>query len=232
MGFFLVFTNSCKKDDSSNNPTSGETGTVTDIEGNVYKTIKIGTQIWMVENLKTSKYRNGDLITIVTDEIEWRTISTEACCTYNNNVALGNKYGKLYNWYAVNDSRIIAPLGWHIPTVTEWSTLEKYITANLGTSGSVAKALASKTDWASASEKNAIGNDLSINNSSGFTALPGGLRSNDGKFRNIGVSSFWWHSTEYNASSGWSLWLGNDASNMDNSDAPKEDGFYIRCVKD
>ena len=110
-----MLTGSYKKD-SNNDPEQSQSETVKDIDGNVYHTVTIGTQIWMVENLKTTKYRNGDGIPNVTDNTQWGNLTTWAYCNYNNDAANGTKYGKLYNWYAVNDSRNIAPTGWHVPT--------------------------------------------------------------------------------------------------------------------
>ena len=105
----LILASSCKKKEENN---QFETGTVTDIEGNVYKTVKIGTQWWMAENLNTTKYRNGDPISNVYDGGAWHSLTTGAYCNYNNDVNIASTYGRLYNWYAVTDSRNIAPPGW------------------------------------------------------------------------------------------------------------------------
>lgn len=234
MGVLVMLANSCKKDDNNNTPDNP----VKDIDGNVYQTFTIGTQVWMVENLKTTKYRNGDPIPNVTDDTEWSNLTTGAQCNYNNDAAIGNTYyGKLYNWYAVSDGRNIAPTGWHVPSDAEWTTLENYVAANLGTSGSVAKALASKTDWASSTDAGAVGNDLTKNNTSGFSALPGGYRYYDGDFLGIGGYGFWWTSSEYDAVSAWGRYLSYYDPEVDRYDSVVYDddkgaGISVRCVRD
>lgn len=223
-----MLANSCKKDDNNNTPDN----TVKDIDGNVYQTVTIGTQVWMVENLKTTKYRNGDPIPNVTDDTEWSNLTTGAQCNYNNDAAIGNKYGKLYNWYAVSDGRNIAPTGWHVSSDAEWTTLENYVAANLGTSGSVAKALASKTDWASSTDAGAVGNDLTKNNTSGFSALPGGYRYDDGIFYYIGYYGIWWTSTESDTNYAWNRSLNYYGPGVDRYYNYKEFGCSVRCVRD
>ena len=107
--FALLLLSSCKKSDDSNNPTLSST--IKDIDGNTYTTVTIGTQIWMVENLKTTKFRDGSPIPNITDNTQWGNLSTAAYCNYNNDEATGTKYGKLYNWYSINDNRKITPTG-------------------------------------------------------------------------------------------------------------------------
>ena len=131
---------------------------------------------------------------------------------YNGNEGNVSKYGRLYTWYAVSDSRSIAPTGWHVPTDAEWTILEEYVAANLGTSGSEAKTLASTTDWASSTAAGAIGNDLTKNNSSGFAGLPGGYRNEIslpglGSFFNIGSYGYWWSSSESDTYYAWIRYL-------------------------
>lgn len=226
----MILATSCKKDNNTDDPT--QSGTVKDIDGNVYTTVTIGTQVWMVENLKVTKYRNGDPIPNVTDDIKWNNLTTGAQCNYMNDIAIGNKYGKLYNWYAVNDSRNLAPIGWHVPSDAEWTTLEIYISASLGTSGSIAKAMATKTDWLSSNIEGAIGNDLTKNDSSGFSALPAGNRGES--FHNIGIYNGWWCSTEYNADTTYALALGMNfrSSEVWRDNLLKGAGYSVRCIKD
>lgn len=219
---FLLAT-SCSKDDDNNSK-----NTLEDIDGNVYHTITIGTQVWMVENLKTTKYRNGDLIPNITDATEWSNLSNGAYCDYNNMPSNSNTYGKLYNWYAVNDNRNIAPTGWHVPTDSEWATLYDYLAANSGTSGSIAKAIASKNNWVSSTEEGTVGNNLSINNSSGFTALPGGYRYIDGKFYEVGENCKFWSCTEYATLYAYS----RDIEYYGSFHSTKVDGLSIRCLRD
>ncbi len=237
IGLLLIFINSCKKSENSSpgNPTNGKTtaifntsktyGSMTDQDGNVYKTIKIGTQTWMAENLRTTKYRNSEVIPKVTDNTAWSVLSTGAYCNYknsSNNDTIAT-YGRLYNWYSVVDTRNIAPTGWHVPTDADWTTLITYLGGE-GIAGGTLKELG-LTHWIS---PNAL-----ADNTSGFTALPGGCRNNDGTFSYIGQDGDWWSSTEYGTSSAWG-W--NVPFNNSNSSAlPKVDkvfGFSVRCLQD
>jgi uncharacterized protein (TIGR02145 family) len=235
VGVFLMLANSCKKSDDTNDPTQDGT-TVTDIDGNGYHTVTIGTQVWMVENLKTTKYRNGDAIPNVTDGTAWSKLTTGAYCNYNNVITNGNKYGKLYNWFAVNDSRNIAPHGWHVPSETEWEMLYEYVFANPGTSGNVAKALAAKSDWVASAEVGSIGNDLTKNNSSGFTALPGSLRGGLGPFGGGGIGGVanWWSSSQgKNSQCGLAYVMFYSYSDVNvYDDYAKSNGYSVRCIKD
>jgi uncharacterized protein (TIGR02145 family) len=145
---------------------------------------------------------------------------------------LGSKYGRLYNWFAVSDIHKIAPEGWHVATDDEWKALEYFVAVNPGTSGSVSKALAGITDWISSAEPDAIGNDITKNNSSGFSALPGGNRTIDGEFGFIGYSCGWWTSTESSTYNAWGRTLVYDNYRMERGNYGMKDGFSVRCVKD
>jgi len=227
---FLIFATYCglKAQDGNNKSKSGST--VTDIDGNVYHTVTIGTQVWMVENLKTTTYRNGV------------GISKYYYYDYNDNKSLGEKFGKLYTWHVVNDNQNIAPIGWHVPTDDEWTKLLTYIRTRslsliLHTSHSVGKDLAGQTDWNLSTDINGIGNDLSKNNFSGFTALPGGnyhMESN-GKitFSGIGEEGNYWSSNENGKYFG-SMWLiSYDSSLVLKYRKSKGDnGCSVRCIKD
>lgn len=203
--------------------------TVKDIDGNVYHTVKIGTQTWMVENLKTTKYRDGTSIPNITDNDFWVGLTTGAYCNYNNDAEYVAKYGRLYNWYAVQTG-ILAPAGWHVATDAEWTTLENYMKTNMGNLGSVGNALASKTDWNSSPITEAIGNDLTKNNNSGFTAMPGGCRYING-FLFAGENGEWWSSTETNTSYAWYRDLDTNLSDMSRSNSYKYGGNSVRCVR-
>ena len=200
------------------------TNTVTDIDGNVYHTVTIGTQTWMVENLKTTRYRNGDPIT------EHRA--------YNNDANNAAKYGRLYTWYAATDSRGIAPAGWHVPTDAEWTILENYLIANgynydgTTTGSKIAKALAATTDWNTNTGTGTIGNDLTKNNSSGFTALPGGIRHDSGSFYYVGDYGYWWSSTEYDTTYAWYRYPFYDYYSLVRNYHTKSYGFSVRCLRD
>jgi uncharacterized protein (TIGR02145 family) len=219
-------------------------GIVKDVDRNLYTTIKIGTQVWMAENLKTIKYNDGTDIPNVTDATAWDTLTTPAYCWYNNDAdTYKATYGALYNGYAVstttNGGKNVCPSGWHVPTDDEWTTMENYLIAfgynyDGTTSGNkYAKALASNTGWTSSTNAGAVGNTdyPAKRNVTGFTALPGGYRDFDGVFNYIGEYGIWWGSTEDIAYSfGRSLYYGfND---LIRDLYVKECGFSVRCVRD
>lgn len=207
--------------------------TVTDADGNVYHTVKIGTQTWMVENLKTTKYNDGTAIPNVTDNTAWSNLSTAAYCWYVNEINYKNTNGALYNWYAVNTGKL-APVGWHVPTDVEWTTLITYGSANLGTSGSLAKALAANVGWVYDSNEGAIGKDLSKNNSSGFSAIPGSFRDEETGGFSGPISSYgaWWSATQYTYSSAWYRSMFSSNNTMGRFYDSKQYGFSVRCIKD
>jgi len=223
-----MFSN-CGKD--TNGPNNNDT--VKDIDGNTYRTIKIGNQEWMVENLKVTKYRNGDAIPNVTDKTAWSNLSSGAYCTYDNNGSNASTYGYLYNWYAVNDSRNIAPAGWHVPTDNDWKQLEMYLgmsqseaddTKSRGTNeGGILKEVGT-THWASP--------NTGATNESGFSALPGGYCYKDGYFDKIGYYAWFWSSSEYNTNYAWFRYLYNSYSDVYRNYYYKENGFSVRCVRD
>ena len=161
------------------------------------------------------------------------TCRTPGYCWYNNDTATSIRtYGALYNWYAVNTAKL-APAGWHVPTDVEWGTLESYVNANLGLSSSVAKALAAKTNWANSTTTLGVpGNNLTMNNSTGFTALPGGYRFNYGVFYYVGFNGNWWSSTASGISNAWYMNLHYGGIGLGWFDNPKSYGFSVRCVMD
>ena len=196
------------------------TGTVTDIDGNVYHTVTIGTQVWMVENLKTTKYRNGDAISYVTGS--WVSLVTGAYCWYNNDAANKTTYGGLYNWYAVADSRNIAPTGWHVATDAEWTKLTTYLGGESVAGGKLKET--GTTHWSS---PNAGAT------SSGFAALPGGYRdAYDDSFDYVGYAGYWWSSTARDAALAWPRGLDYDGADVTRNGSDKRDGFSVRCVRD
>ena len=211
----------------------------TDADGNSYKVVTIGTQTWMAENLKTTQYNDGTTIPNVTDNTSWANLTTGAYSWYNNDAATyKNTYGALYNWYTVNTGKL-APKGWHVATDAEWTTLENYLTANGynydgSTSGDYyAKSLAATTDWGTDTYTGTIGTDLSKNNSTGFSALPGGGRNDGGTFGGVGNYGYWWSSTEYSTGCAWSRYMYYYYSNVGrDSFSFKQDGFSVRCVRD
>ena len=215
------------------------TGTVLDVDGNSYNWRTIGTQTWMTENLKTSKYRNGDPISNVTVDADWSALLTGAWCYQNNNISNNVKYGKLYNWFAVSDVRNIAPIGWHVATADEWTTLENYVSTQLGTSLTVGKALAATTDWTdtygnpSLAVVGTIVNNTAINNSSNFKALPGGERTSiPGYFANLASTGSWWCSTQFDDTSAYHRGLQALSNSISHQYNDKQFGFSVRCVRD
>jgi uncharacterized protein (TIGR02145 family) len=199
---------------------------VTDIDGNVYKTVKIGSQIWMAENLKVTHYRNGEDIPNVAEGAAWLDLSKGAYCNYSDNVANVATYGRLYNWYAVVDCRSIAPIGWHVPTDIEWQMLIDYLGGEAVAGGKMKEA--GTTRW-----WGAIIPDTGATNESGFTALPGGCRGNEGYFKNLGDSAAFWASTESNRCCAWNRFLSSDHPRVNRYHGYyKEAGFSVRCVKD
>jgi len=219
--------------------TTNSVETITDLDGNVYHTVTIGTQTWMAENLKTTQYNDGTAIPLVTDNTSWANLTTGAYSWYNNDATTNkNKYGALYNWYTVNTGKL-APKGWHVPTDAEWTTLENYLIANGynydgSTSGNkYAKSLAASTDWGTNYGTGTIGNDLTKNNSSGFSALPGGYRSNDdGTFDYVGNYGCWWSSTESDTNDAWTRGMYYSISYVYRYNNSKQDGYSVRCVRD
>jgi uncharacterized protein (TIGR02145 family) len=198
---------------------------VTDIDGNTYKTVVIGTQEWMGENLKTSKYNDGTVIPNVTDDTQWSKLTTGAWCNYNNNETNNTKYGKLYNWYAVsqttNGNKNICPTGWHVSTDAEWSILIDYLGGD-SIAGGKMKELGN-TNW---KDNNAS------TNSSLFTALPGGHRQENGIFIAINEYPFWWTISQINIENAIDRYLVPYDNKIYRNDNNKVSGFYLRCLKD
>jgi len=185
-------------------------------------TIVIGTQQWMRENLDVLTYRNGDIISQVTNTTAWAALTTGAWCYYNNDVANGAIYGKLYNWYAVNDSRGLAPTGWHVASDAEWTTLSTLLGGESVAGGKMKTT--GITRW--------ITPNTGATNESGFAGLPGGYRYYDGTFLNVGNNGVWWSSTESNTTLAWARVLYYDAGNIFRSNTIKKGGFSVRCLRD
>jgi uncharacterized protein (TIGR02145 family) len=212
---------------------------VTDIDGNVYDTRSIGSQIWMTSNLKTTKYRNGDLIgTTSTATLD---ISGESNpkyeWAYDGDESNVSTYGRLYTWYAAADNREICPTGWHLPDDGDWASLADYLANNgFGFEGSgtdIGKAMASSSGWGEDPTPGNIGNDQGSNNASGFSALPGGYRTDDNVFSVIGYFSIWWSSTEFISTLAWERILNSSDSNLArNYTGTKKSGVSVRCLRD
>ncbi len=204
--------------------------TVSDADGNSYSTVKISTQLWMAENLKTTKYDDGAAIAT-----SWSGTEGSYAWYGNDSATNAQTYGALYNWYAVNTGKL-CPTGWHVPTDNEWTELTEYLENNgygYGGSGNdIAKSLAATSGWTAGGTAGNIGNDQSSNNSSGFTALPGGYRSNNGTFGNIGHNGCWWSATEYSTTYAWYRDMYYYYSNVLRSYNNKQSGFSVRCLRD
>lgn len=221
IGVVLILSSSCKKKDDNNIPPQ-ESGTVTDKDGNVYHTVTIGTQVWMVENLKTTKYNDGTSIPLVTDNVAWFFLTTPGYCYYENNAPkFYFIYGALYNWYAANTGNL-APTGWHIPTDAEWTTLTTYLGGESIAGGKLKEE--GTTHWYSPNTE--------ATDEYGFTALPGGCRDYSGNFANLGSFGPWWSSSEYNTYNGWYRSMYYGSGNVDRNYFEKSFGFSIRCIKD
>lgn len=223
IGFFVILIiscDSCKK----NLTTEIDPTIVTDIDGNVYHTVTIGTQTWLVENLKTTKYRNGDPIPNVTVNANWIALTTGAYSWYNNNESAYNAYGILYNGYSVADNRNIAPLGWHVPTDAEWTTLTTFLGGE-SVAGGKLKGVGT-AHWQSP--------NTGASNSCGFTALPGGLRniSGDGLFTGINTDGSFWSSTPGYTNMSWVRMLGSSMEGVYKVSSYNINGYSVRCVKD
>jgi uncharacterized protein (TIGR02145 family) len=186
--------------------------------------VKIGKQIWMTENLNVDKFRNGNPIPEAKTDEEWKKAGENkqaAWCYYENDSKNGKKYGKLYNWYAVNDPRGLAPHGWHIPTDREWTLLIKYLG---GESVAGGKMKSSGTQYWFSPNSGAT-------NQSGFSGLPGGYRSSTGIFEYI-YYGFWWSSSELDEASAWYRNLNYDISEVYRDNLGKTMGLSVRCIKD
>jgi len=190
-----------------------------DATTNNLNTIKIGTQTWTTKNLDVTTYRNGEVIPQVQDATAWANLSTGAWCYYENNTANGSSYGKLYNWYAVNDPRGLAPKGYHIPTDNEWTILSE----NLGGTSEAGTKMKSSSGWK---------NNGNGTNTSGFAGLPGGFRNGYGNFYSIGAFGYWWSSSEDYADFAWSRYLFYNNGFVYRSFYNKQNGFSVRCLRD
>jgi uncharacterized protein (TIGR02145 family) len=200
-------------------------GTVEDIDGNIYQTVTIGTQIWLAENMKVTHYNNGDTIPNVIDDIEWINLTTGAYCDYKNTESNSSIYGKLYNWYTMEDSLNICPSGWHVPTEAEWTTLSNFLGGD-GVAGGKLKETGT-THWNSP--------NTGATNETGFTALPGGCRVYtahfDSTFFVLNRNAYFWSLTD----SGYQAkvrYLMNDRSSFFRDEKDKGWGFSVRCIKD
>ena len=200
------------------------------VEVSTWKTVKIGEQEWTTENLNLGHFQNGDIIQEAKTKEEWEKAGKNgepAWCYYCNNSSNGEKYGKMYNWYAVNDRRGLAPNGWHVPTHAEWTVLTDYLTSN-GHRGKEAIALKSKSSWKDKRDGTS-GNGTDVY---GWLGLPGGGRNNDGYFYFIGGNGSWWSSSQNVTSNAWACGLNGSLDYVAIGNSSKEAGFSVRCLRD
>jgi uncharacterized protein (TIGR02145 family) len=210
-----VLINGCKKIDDT------ITGTVKDYDGNVYHTVKIGDQTWMVENLKTKHYNDGVEINYVDNNATWGTLTIPAYCWYDNNEDGYKDYGALYNWYAASSSKL-CPAGWHVPSQSEWETLVTYLGGYDLAGGKLKES--GTAHWVSP--------NTSADNSSGFTGLPSGSHYTNGSFYYLGKFGWIWSITESSATEAWHIYMQYNTGAIVGKAGTKADGFAVRCIKD
>jgi Fibrobacter succinogenes major domain (Fib_succ_major). len=202
--------------------TGCQTHSIKDVDGNKYKTVTIGTQVWMAENLKTTKYNDGTEIPLVTNNDNWAKLTTPAYSWYDNDTSENKKtYGALYNWYSVNTNKL-CPKGWHVPTDGDWMIMVTYLKEGESVGGSMKEV--GTNHWK-------IPN-TGATNKSGFTALPGGYRSVEGIFNYIGIFGYWWSSTEYNNTTVFFWYLRYKYNSVYKDRSEKYCGFSVRCIMD
>jgi uncharacterized protein (TIGR02145 family) len=199
--------------------------TVKDIDGNVYKTVTIGTQIWMAENLRVTKYRDGTPIPMISDDKVWGKDTTGAYCFYNNDASNAKIYGVLYNGYAILNPKKITPSGWHIPSDDEWEKLINYLGGEKIAGGKLKEK--NSTHWH---------NNVDATNQSGFTALPGGCRHTnilgDSNYDWLGLRGFFASSTEWGDKVPWFRELQASNPYVNRNHYTSRSGLSVRCVKD
>jgi uncharacterized protein (TIGR02145 family) len=203
--------------------TTNTSSQVTDIDGNLYNTLTIGSQVWLKESLKATKYNDGTAIPNVTDNTAWSTTSTGAYCDYANTPANSTTYGRLYNWYVVGSTnpKNVCPTGWHVATDADWTNLATYLGGESVAGGKLKET--GTTHWTTP--------NTGATNETGFTALPGGYRSQSGSFGLSGTYGFWWTANEGGTTFAFYRFMFNTSASLSSGDNDKHGGFYVRCVK-
>jgi uncharacterized protein (TIGR02145 family) len=211
----FLFLTCCEKNKNSGLPTDGD--------GNEYDTVVIGTQVWMAENLKTTKYNNGVSIPLVTDNTQWASTTSAAFCWYDNDPGYKDSYGALYNWWAVKVF-FLCPVGWHVPSKEEWTILIDYLGGEYMAGGKLKEY--GFTNWLSPNE--------GASNETGFTALPGGRRYfGDGSYESIRYRGYWWTSSSTNDERfAWDVRMNNIGDDVVIGSFKKPTGYSVRCIKD
>ena len=224
MGLLLILTNGCMKDEEPADK-------ITDKDGNVYTSVTIGTQVWMVENLKTTKYKDGTAIPLVTSPFEWIDLTSPGYCFYDNDATYKDPYGALYNGYAVSTGKL-CPSGWHVPTDAEWHTLILNLDLNaqdVASGGYESQIAADKLKEAGTSH---WASPNTGTNESGFTALGAGWRVSDGTFWGIKTQSVFRSATAGGENELWSRGIYNTSAKVLRGSYNKISGYSVRCIKD
>lgn len=231
----MLGTSSCESDESASpsNPLNDRTtaifnpdktyGKMSDVDGNIYKTIVIGEQTWMAENLRVTHYQNEVEIPNITDNEEWGSLTSGAFCNYNNtdDVDTIATYGRLYNWYAVANYQELAPKGWRVPDIADWLELIEYLGGDTIASNALKEI--GTYHWEDAFESD---------NSIGFTAIPNGRRYLSEKFSGIGFYCVLWTASEYNSEKAGFLYLYDFSSNVNKGINYKQNGYAVRLIKE
>ena len=206
---------------SEENLTSNSSYSIRDNDENAYNAVKIGNQIWMAENLKTTKYNDGTVIPLVSDYNAWSNLTSAGFCWYRNDAeSFKDNYGALYNGYTISTGKL-CPLGWHVPSVEDWMILINYCGGDKA--GVYLKEMGSE-NW--------ISPNAGATNTTGFAARPGGSRGNYGSFLDIGLRGHWWSSSEYDKPNVWSINMSSFYSDVTESSDNKKSGLSVRCIKD
>jgi len=220
LGAVLVSPSGCKKDTSSSS--SITYGTVSDFEGNSYKTVAIGSQTWMAENLNSIKLNDGTAIPLVKNNTSWSNLTTPAYSYYaNDSTSSHTRWGALYNWYAVNTKKL-CPTGWHVPSADDWTALNTYLGVDSLAGGKLKEV--GTYDWYT---PNIYATDVY-----GYKALPFGYRFYNGSFNNFGYSGNWWSSTEISTGLAWYRYLSFSNGTLIANHNDKNYGLSVRCIKD
>ena len=219
LSLLLLFSSCSRKDNNYLFFYPSET-TVKDIDGNVYHTIYIKGQTWMIENLKTTRYASGETIPRVQDAGIWRSLKGGACCNYSNDTLKASMYGRLYNWYAISKGKV-CPNNWHVPYDYEWQKLTDTLGGRAVAGGLLKEA--GGVHWQSNS---------GATDQYGFKALPGGYRDPDGSFVEITLHGYWWSGSPYLENFAWSRIMNSENTSIDQTDMAKEAGFSVRCIRD
>ena len=198
-------------------------GTVKDIDGNVYGTVKIGNQVWMTENLRATRYSNGDEIPYARSDRAWENEDVGMRCAFEHDDGHAEKYGQLYNWFAVADDRGLCPTGWRVPSDEDWNTMER----SLGLSSVDAKQMGGRGIHGAALKSELWDGT----NSSGFSGLPGGLRNTSGNFGWVGGNGYWWSASPF-GNGAWGRYLNSANGNVARNFNLRRLGFSVRCVRD